>query len=496
MFESAELGHEVDKETYEQELEVLRMKLLEAQDALREVAAFPLVVVLSGIEGGGKGDMGNTLNQWLDPRFVRTHAYGERQGEELERPPLHRYWAKLPPKGRTALIYGSWYEEPLHARARRALSRDAFERELSTIVRFEQLLEQEGVCLVKLWFHLSRKAQKKRFAELTARKETRWRVTVEDRARQARYGAIKAAAQTMLRTTSNAEAPWTVVDGTSARYRDLTVAQTILSALEDRLAQARGAKKPRILPPAAPPLSPVRDGKNVLRALDLAVSVEKDAYKDELAATQRKLALLLRSKGFQQRSLVCVLEGMDASGKGGAIRRVTAAVDARILRIVPIAAPSEEERLHPYLWRFYRHLPEHGHVAIFDRSWYGRVLVERVEGFCSEPDYLRAYHEIEDFERALTRSGAVVVKLWLQISEDEQLARFRARKASDLKRFKLTEEDWRNRKKIGAYELAAAEMIERTSFERAPWTLVEANDKRYARLKVLRTIVDRVKDEA
>jgi AMP-polyphosphate phosphotransferase len=495
MFASAELGHTVDKETYERDLVGLRKRLLDAQTALREESAFPVVIVLSGIEGAGKGAIGNTLNEWLDARYVRTLAFGDREGVELELPPLHRYWVNLPPKGRVATVFGSWYEEPLHARARKAMTADAFEREFGHIKRFETLLAHDGVLLVKLWLHLSRKVQKKRLDDLASKKDTRWRVTAEDRARQARYGAIRSAAQRMLRSTSTAASPWSVIDGSCPRYRELAVARTIVDALEERLAEFRGAKRPRVKTPDAPPLTPVLDGLNVLRALDLDQSLHKKEYEARLAEGQRRLALLLRKGKFQTRSLVCVFEGMDAAGKGGAIRRISAAIDARSLSIVPIAAPTEEERQHGYLWRFYRHLPHHGRVAIFDRSWYGRVLVERVEGFCSELDYLRAYHEIVDFERALVDAGSIVTKFWLQVGEDEQLARFRARKASDLKRFKITEEDWRNRKKSAQYDTAAAEMIERTNLEEAPWTLVEANDKRFARVKILEKIIERLRDE-
>jgi AMP-polyphosphate phosphotransferase len=495
MFASAELGHTVDKDTYEKELIGLRKRLLSAQTALREESAFPVVIVLSGIEGAGKGAMGNTLNEWLDARYVRTLAFGDREGAELELPALHRYWVDLPAKGRVATVFGSWYEEPLHARARRTLSRDTFERELGRITRFEKLLAHDGVLLIKLWLHLSRKDQKKRLDELAAKKDTRWRVTAEDRERQKRYGAIRSAAQRALRATSTAEAPWTVIDGSCAMYRELAVARTVVLALEERLAEFRGAKRPRITPPDAPPLTPSLDGLNVLRALDLDRALQKKEYEARLAEGQRRLALLLRKSKFQTRSLVCVFEGMDAAGKGGAIRRISAAIDARMLRIVPIAAPTEEERQHGYLWRFYRHLPRHGRVAIFDRSWYGRVLVERVEGFCSELDYLRAYHEIADFERDLVETGSIVTKFWLHVSEEEQLVRFRERNASDLKRFKITEEDWRNRKKSAQYDVAAAEMIERTSLEQAPWTLVEANDKRFARVKILEAIVERLRDE-
>jgi polyphosphate kinase 2 (PPK2 family) len=196
----------------------------------------------------------------------------------------------------------------------------------------------------------------------------------------------------------------------------------------------------------------------------------------------------MRDKRMRGHALMVVFEGNDAAGKGGAIRRVTGALDPRQYRTVPIAAPTEEERAQPYLWRFWRHVPGRGQFTIFDRSWYGRVLVERVEGFCSQADWLRAYGEINDFEEQLHNYGIVLVKFWLSIDKDTQMQRFKEREEVSFKRYKITEEDWRNRDKWDHYVDAVDDMVDRTSTEIAPWTLVEANDKRYARVKVLRTI--------
>lgn len=191
-------------------------------------------------------------------------------------------------------------------------------------------------------------------------------------------------------------------------------------------------------------------------------------------------------------STIIMFEGADAAGKGGSIRRITQAVDARIYNITPIAAPTEEERAQPYLWRFWRHIPAKGRLAIFDRSWYGRVLVERVEGFCSEQDWMRAYAEINDFEEQLTQNGILLLKFWLQISPEEQLRRFEEREQISFKRYKITEEDWRNRKKWDQYQTAVCDMVDRTSTEECPWVLVEANDKNYARIKILRELCERL----
>ena len=230
----------------------------------------------------------------------------------------------------------------------------------------------------------------------------------------------------------------------------------------------------------------------MLTALDLSLKLDKKAYEAQLAKWQGRLSELVRHPGFARRSLILAFEGSDAAGKGGGIRRVTAALDARQYQIVPVAAPTEEERAQPYLWRFWRHIPRNGRVAIFDRTWYGRVLVERVEGFCAEADWLRAYAEINDFEHELAANGAILVKFWLHISDKEQLKRFKEREKIAFKRFKITDEDWRNREKRGAYHAAVCDMVDRTSTGKAPWTLVEADDKAYARVKILRTICERL----
>jgi polyphosphate:AMP phosphotransferase len=295
--------------------------------------------------------------------------------------------------------------------------------------------------------------------------------------------------ESVLRHTSTAEAPWIVVEGADARYRSLTVGKVILESIRKRLAEH---EKKKVANARAAPLLPSIDKLNLLEALDLSQKLEKKKFEKELEKYQEKLAMLTRDPRFNEITVVAVFEGNDAAGKGGSIRRITSAVDARQYQVIPIAAPTEEERAQPYLWRFWRHVPRMGRVTIFDRSWYGRVLVERVEKFCSEFDWMRAYHEINDFEAQLVRHKTVVVKFWLTISKEEQLRRFKAREKIGFKRFKITDEDWRNREKWDAYERAIADMVDRTSTEAAPWTLVEANDKYFARIKILKTLCQRI----
>lgn len=484
MFETAELDHRVDREEYAERVTPLRAALTRAQIAFLSDARASLVIVVAGVDGAGKGDTVNQLNAWLDPRHVRTHGMGRPSDEERERPYLWRFWRRLPPKGSTAVFFGSWYTQPILARAYGTIDDGRLDQELDRIRRFEQMLTDEGVILLKLWFHLSKKQQKKRLKRLATSKRTRWRVTETDWKHYELYDEFVPICARSLRRTSTDNAPWLVVAGADARYRELTVGHATRDALEGAPAV------PETPPEIALRPRPRVDGTLMLHALDLTKRLGKKAYGRRLERLQGRINLLLRDEALAARSLVVVFEGVDAAGKGGAIRRLTASLDARSYRVVPVAAPSDEERARPYLWRFFRHVPGHGKVVIFDRSWYGRVLVERVESLCEPSDWMRAYGEINDFEEQLVRNGTIVVKLWLHIDADEQLSRFEARAATPFKQHKITEEDWRNRERWGDYEIAVEDMIERTSTEIAPWTLVEANDKNHARVKVLRTVAD------
>jgi polyphosphate kinase 2 (PPK2 family) len=278
-----------------------------------------------------------------------------------------------------------------------------------------------------------------------------------------------------------------VVEGADANYRNLTVGTTLRDAIAARLAQ----KQPKVSSHAAPIERPI-DGVERLQALKFTERLSKEKYEKQLPKVQRRLHELTMHPKFKERSVIVVFEGNDAAGKGGAIRRITGALDARHYRVIPIAAPTEEERAQHYLWRFWRHMPKVGSFTIFDRSWYGRVLVERVEGFATQDAWMRAYSEINDFEEQLATAGGILVKCWLAVTKDEQLRRFKERERTRFKRFKITQEDWRNRDKWGAYEQAANDMLERTSSDVAPWTIIEANDKHLARIRTLTTLCDAI----
>jgi len=487
LFESAELGHCISDREYSVAEPKLREALLEAQYNLLNEKSFPLIIVIGGVDGAGKGETVNILNKWMDPRHIITHTFGEMSDEERERPRMWRYWRALPPKGRIGILFGAWHTDPIINRVLGKIDEAQLELALDEIVGFERMLADEGALLLKFWFHLSKKTQKKRLKTLEANPNTRWRVTKTDWQRFRLYDTFRAVSETALRKTSTGFAPWNVVEGNDPNYRYLTAGGILLDALQNRL---RGGAAHVSTPPALP--KPPLDGRTALSGVDYRNKLTRKAYGRDLEKHQGQLNLLTRHKKFRGKSLIVVFEGVDAAGKGSTIRRVSEALDARYYQIIPVAAPSEEERAQPYLWRFWRHLPRRGRVTIFDRSWYGRVLVERVEKLCSDTDWMRAYREINDFEDQLIDGGAVLAKFWLTITKEEQLKRFRERRNTPFKNFKITPEDWRNRKQWDQYQRAVCDMIERTSNENAPWFVIPGNDKFFARIEVLKTLCHRV----
>jgi polyphosphate:AMP phosphotransferase len=487
MFESAELGHKIDKATYDAEVPKLREALLDAQFDLAQKASFPVIILLGGVDGAGRGETVNLLNEWMDARFIQTHGMGEPSDEELDRPMMWRFWRALPPKGKIGVFLGSWYTWPILNRVLGHTRVADLDQSLERAKRLERMLYDEGALIIKFWLHLSKEKQQKRLKALEKDPKTRWRVTERDWEHFKLYDKFYKVAERVMRQTSTAEAPWLIVEGEDARYRSLTIGRAIHDAIRKHLELNETPVVSH-----APPLLPPIDNLHILKTLDLSQKLTKKKFESELEKYQGKLNLLARDPRFKNITMVVVFEGNDAAGKGGAIRRVTSALDARIYEVTPVAAPTEEERAQPYLWRFWRHIPRRGRVAIFDRSWYGRVLVERVEKFCSEADWMRAYSEINDMESQLVRHSVIVVKFWLAISADEQLKRFKEREQIGFKRFKITAEDWRNREKWADYERAVCDMVDRSSTEIAPWVLVEANDKNFARIKILKTMCQRV----
>ncbi len=483
MFESAEIGHRIDRATYKAEVPGLRTALLQAQYALLQQAQRAVVVLINGVDGAGRSETVNTLNAWMDPRHIRTEAFDVMTDEDRRHPEMWRFWQVLPPKGHMAILFGSWYTDPIVSRVYGRDDADRFARRLERIRHFERMLVAEGVVLVKLWFHLPKKAARDRLKALAADPRTAWRIGPREKAHLKRYDDFIVASDEALRKTSQGEAPWHVIDGRDEAYRHLTAGRTLLTALQQARQPQESSGAPTV-PMVAPPL----DGKTLLQALDYGKRLSRERYERQLERWQGRLNALSRDPRMRERALVVVFEGMDAAGKGSTIRRLVAAWDARYYRVVPIAAPNENERAQPYLWRFWRYIPPHGRAVVFDRSWYGRVLVERVEGFCSPADWMRAYDEINAYEEQLTEAGVIIVKFWLAITPEEQLRRFRERESTPYKQHKITPEDWRNREKWPQYELAVQDMVDRTSTRVAPWHVVASDDKLWMRVRVLETL--------
>ena len=494
MFDSAELGQRVSKSDFRQRQRDLRARLLTLQYRTREMGRFPVVIDFAGVDGAGKGSTINMLNTWMDPRFLRSIGYQAPTDEERARPRFWRYWRDLPPKGRIGLFLSGRYSRPLLGRVYGGVDELEFDRRLAEIIRFENELADDGALILKFWMHLSKDQQEKRFDELSADPLQSYRVTEGDRRNHEHYDDFIAAAEQIITRTNRGGAPWNIVEGVDARYRHLRVGEIIAAELSRHLdGQERKAASPADLPApyhhdSATPQSTVFDN------VDQTLSVERSVYKKQIKKTQARLGELGRKAFDKGVSTVLVFEGPDASGKGGAIRRTVWSLDARKTRVHQFAAPTEEERAHHYLWRFWRKLPRAGYVTVFDRSWYGRVLVERAEGFATEDEWRRAYNEINDYEHQIVDHGILLLKFWLHISKDEQLSRFEEREKSPYKHWKLTEEDWRNREQWDAYELYGHDVLQYTSTKKAPWVLVEGNDKLHARLKVINTVIDHLSE--
>jgi AMP-polyphosphate phosphotransferase len=475
----------LSKKAYEARLPDVRAALVRMQVELKS-AKFPVILVIGGVDASGKGDVINILNGWLDPRGFETFAFHEPTDEERERPAMWRYWRTLPPDGRMAIYAGGWHADALHDDPRSARELAQFDAMLRRIAWFEGQLAAGGALIVKIWLNLSKSAQKRRLQELESDTRTAWRVTPDDWKSQRDYDRLARLSERMRSTTHQPGAPWYVVDAEDPRARNLSVADILLSRFRihvrarARVDSAKERRRKRIVP-----IRPA--GLRRLLSLSLENKLSQPSYEKKRDKWLGRLNKVVRAAGQERRSIVWVFEGWDAAGKGGAIRRLTDAIDARDFRVIPVSKPNDEEKAHHYLWRFWRHVPRAGMVTIYDRSWYGRVLVERLERFATEPEWKRAYRELNEFERELAEHGVIVLKFWLHIGKAEQLRRFRDRETTAYKRHKMDAEDWRNRRKWQSYEIAVGDMLALTSSRHAPWHLIAANNKRHARLAILKT---------
>ncbi|MDP2139357.1 MAG: polyphosphate:AMP phosphotransferase [Gammaproteobacteria bacterium] len=485
MFETAELGRKVSKKEFDELEPELHTRLLAAQLAIR-AANTPVIVLISGVEGASRGEVVNVLNKWLDARGVQTCAFWESSEEERDRPRFWRFWRVLPPRGTFAILFGSWYIDPIVEHAFRRIDRNAFEHELHRIAEFEQLLVDDGALIIKFWFHLSKEKQLERLNKDLAANIASPQIKLHSK----HYDRFVEVSELAIRNTDVGHAPWHIIEATDKHYQQLTAGRILLDTLERHCSKTLAA-----LPQSSPDVSEPDTDSTILDTVDLHLTMSDEDYEHSLSLYQEKLRRLTWQAKEQKRSTVLVFEGWDAAGKGGAIRRLIAGIDARLFRVISTSAPTDEEKAHHYLWRFWRHVPRAGHVTLYDRSWYGRVLVERVEGFAQRHEWQRAYQEINDFEEQLREHGVILCKFWLHISPEQQLQRFMARQEEEWKQYKLTEDDWRNRSHRKEYEVAVHDMVARTSTRTAPWTLVSANDKRVARISVLKTVCEELERE-
>ncbi|HMN45057.1 MAG TPA: hypothetical protein PKE27_10810 [Povalibacter sp.] len=476
----------MSKEQYEKVLPPLRDALLAAQKRLTDEKSCALAVIVTGVPTAGRSEIVNEFLEWLDPKRIRVHALEKLRQTARGWPAMWRYWNALPARGEMAFFFMGWYEDLTQLALRGpARERRHYTRIAERIRQFESMLLRDRVRILKIHLTVGEKVQKERIHKLRADKLTRWRVTREERWLARHHDKVAKVARGTIAATSRPGAEWHLVDGTDPQSRVFAAGRLLLDTLENGFAARTPSTK-------VAKHSMHRHGRIDFSSSHPGERLDDDHYDEELERLRGRFALLTRRGRFRKHGAVLAFEGVDAAGKGGAIRRLTSALDARQYNVVPVSAPTPEESSYPYLWRFWRHIPQRGEIAIFDRSWYGRVLVERVRGFASVPDWQRAYDEINEFERQLAEHGLVVHKFWLQVGKEEQLKRFHERDRDPLKRYKVDPEDWKNRRFYDDYQQAAREMIQRTGTDDGPWTIVEADDKKYARLKVLRTVCEAI----
>ena len=487
MLEKIDLSKKFDKKTYLRVMDEAEEKLGLLQRECKD-AGIPVILVFEGMGAAGKGVQINRLIQALDPRGFDVYACDRPTEDEQMRPFLWRYWTKTPAKGRIAVFDRSWYRSVQVDRFDGLTPEDKLGDAYQDILSFEKQLCDDGTVIMKFFLYIDKDEQKRRFKKLEGSKETSWRVTDEDWNRNKYFGRYLKMNEEMLEKTDTDYAPWVIIEAVDKDYAALKIASTVMDRLEYELEHSRPEEEKTAQGQEAKIRERFKNG--VLSGIDLSKSLTEEEYKTRLKKLQKRLAEL-HSELYRLRIPVVIgFEGWDAGGKGGAIKRLTSNLDPRGYRVNPTAAPNDIEKVHHYLWRFWNNVPKAGHIAVFDRTWYGRVMVERIEGFCSEAQWRRAYQEINEMESHMANAGAVVLKFWLHIDKDEQERRFRERQANPAKQWKITDEDWRNREKWDQYEEAVNEMLIRTSTTYAPWIVVEGNDKRYARVKVLQTVVD------
>ncbi|HIS30560.1 MAG TPA: polyphosphate:AMP phosphotransferase [Candidatus Limivivens intestinipullorum] len=486
MLEKIDLSKKMSKEEFDKVIDGLEAKAGLLQRECRELK-IPVIILFEGFGASGKGTLINSLIHALDPRGFRVYAINGESEDEIMRPYLWRFWTKTPEKGRIAIFDRSWYKRVLTDRFDGITSEKELGYAFDEILSFENTLADDGFVILKFFLDITKKEQEKRFEKLLASKETAWRVSKGDLKRNKHFDEYKRLNEEMLQKTDTDFAPWNIVEAVNKEYAVVKIFHTVINRLSEAVLRAKAAREAKEKPSVKE--EPVKFKSSILSSVDLSLSMEKEEYRQRRKELQKRLNFL-HSELYRRRIPVILgFEGWDAGGKGGAIKRLTECLDPRGYAVHPTASPNDIEKAHHYLWRFWEDIPKAGHITIFDRTWYGRVMVERIEGFCTENEWRRAYKEMNDMEAQWANYGAIVLKFWLQIDKDEQERRFNERMNTPEKRWKITDEDWRNREKWDQYESAVDEMLIRTSTTYAPWIIVEGNSKYYARIKVLETVV-------
>ncbi|MBR5115595.1 MAG: polyphosphate:AMP phosphotransferase [Lachnospiraceae bacterium] len=489
MLEKVDLKAVCDKDSYKKKIGPLKEKLASLDQPIKE-ARLPVIILFEGWEGAGKGHVISKLILNFDPRWFTMVNTLPPTTEELREPMMWRHWKTIPEAGQMSVMDRSWYQEVSTLRMEDHVDELTNLRHMNEINNFERGLVDNGYLIIKIFLHISRKEIKKRLDKLKEKKSTRWRVTEADERSIKDYDHFYDIYEQMLEYTNTPNAPWHVVSATDERNCTLQVFQIVADEIATALALRKerdeaAQKTSSVIMPGQYHFLKMPDLKDISLA---GKSLTPEKYDKELKKEQERLSDLHNRIYLEKIPVIIAYEGWDAAGKGGNIKRVSAALDPRGYEVMPIASPSREEKNRHFLWRFWIRLPKDGHVAIFDRTWYGRVMVERIEGFCTPADWQRAYGEINDFERQLYDWGAVILKFWIHIDNDEQLRRFNDRQNTPAKQWKITDEDWRNREKWPQYEEAVDDMLRYTSTDFAPWHVIEGNDKYYARVKTLKII--------
>lgn len=472
------------EEEIELRLEAARNRLV-AQQVLIKEHKLPVLVLMEGWGAAGKGSILGKIIRNIDPRFFKVATMDVPTEEEKRKPFLYRYFVRIPEAGKFMFLDGGWMDEVtgdlLHERS----DNETYKKRITSVRNFERQLTDNGYLVLKFFFQISQKEQKKRLDGLKEEKNTRWRVSEDDNWQNRHYDKCMDVYEQYLSDTNLPAAPWYLIDAKNKKWAELQMLEIMVSGIDTALKNSALAVP---LLQNTFPLKPIP----ALREIPLDKSLTEEEYKEQLERCQKRLKELHNELYRKKIPVIIAYEGWDAAGKGGNIKRITGALDPRGFEVHPIASPEPHEKARHYLWRFWNRLPKTGHIAIFDRTWYGRVMVERLEGFCSENDWQRAYNEINEFEHELKDWGAVIIKFWVQIDKDTQLERFNERQNTPEKRWKITDEDWRNREKWDQYEVAVNEMLQKTNTEYAPWHVLESNDKKYARIKALKIVIEEI----